>query len=133
MKGETWRATELVKLMHELQPNLIYNNRLGSNGGMLVAEPEIYARDFTSPEQLIPPTGMMNEKGEVVPWESCLTMNESWGYTNTLFGYKRLRTLIHALVDSVSKNGNLLLNVGPDAKGNFSMKSQERLNGMGNG
>lgn len=131
MKGETWRATELVKLMHELQPNLIYNNRLGSNGGMLVAEPEIYAGDFTSPEQLIPPTGMMNEKGELVPWEACLTMNESWGYTNTPFGYKRLRTLIHALVDLVSKNGNLLLNVGPDAKGNFPQKAQERLNGIG--
>ncbi|MGM9903008.1 MAG: alpha-L-fucosidase [Enterococcus sp.] len=131
MKGETWRATELVKLMHELQPNLIYNNRLGSNGGMLVAEPEIYAGDFTSPEQLIPPTGMMNEKGELVPWEACLTMNESWGYTNTPFGYKRLRTLIHALVDSVSKNGNLLLNVGPDAKGKFPQKAQERLNGIG--
>ena len=131
MKGETWRATELVKLMHELQPNLIYNNRLGSNGGMLVAEPEIYAGDFTSPEQLIPPTGMMNEKGELVPWEACLTMNESWGYTNTSFGYKRLRTLIHALVDSVSKNGNLLLNVVPDAKGKFPQKAQERLNGIG--
>lgn len=127
MKGETWRASQLVAMMHELQPDLIYNNRLGSNGGMLVANPESYAGDFTSPEQLVPPKGMMNENGELVPWEAAITMNQTWGYTNQPFAYKRDKTLIHALVDAVSKNGNLLLNVGPDAKGHFPALAVERL------
>jgi alpha-L-fucosidase len=127
MKGEAWGASQIVDMMHELQPGLIYNNRLGSNGGMLVAEPEYYAGDFTSPEQLIPPQGMKNELGQPVPWEACVTMNESWGYSNSPFGYKSDKTLIHALVDSVSKNGNFLLNVGPDARGHFPEAALTRL------
>ncbi|GAB2026960.1 alpha-L-fucosidase [Lactovum odontotermitis] len=131
MKGEVWGASEIVQMMHELQPGLIYNNRIGSNGGMLVADPESYAGDFTSPEQLIPPQGMKNELGDLVPWEACVTMNQSWGYSNNPFGYKSEKTLIHALVDSVSKNGNLLLNVGPDARGHFPEPSIQRLEAIG--
>ena len=131
MKGDTWRATQLVAMMHDLQPELIYNNRIGSNGGMLVADPELYAGDFTSPEQLVPPKGMMNEKGELVPWEAAITMNHTWGYTNNPFAYKSSKTLIHALVDAVSKNGNLLLNVGPDARGHFPELAAERLVAIG--
>lgn len=127
MKGEVWGASKIVEMMHELQPGLIYNNRLGSNGGMLAAHPESFAGDFTSPEQLIPLEGMKNELGELVPWEACVTMNQIWGYTNNPFSYKSEKTLIHALVDSVSKNGNFLLNVGPDARGNFPEQALTRL------
>ena len=131
MKGETWEATKLVKMIRELQPDCIFNNRLGSNSGMLVAEPEFYAGDFTSPEQIVPPQGMLNELGEVVPWESCITMTSSWCYTQNFYSYKSTKTLIRALIECVSKNGNLLLNVGPTAKGDIPAVCVQTLAEMG--
>jgi len=132
MKGETWEATKLVDMMKSLQPDIIYNNRLGSNGGMLVAEPEYYAGDFTSPEQIVPPQGMVNELGQYVPWESCITMTSSWSYTNNMFSNKSTKTLIRALIECVSKSGNLLLNVGPTAKGEIPAESTKTLLEIGN-
>jgi len=125
MKGETWEATKLVQMIRELQPEIIINNRLG--GDLRQLEPEYYAGDFTSPEQLVPPQGMLNEKGEVIPWEACVTMNSSWGYSQNCFSHKSTKTLIRALIECVSKNGNLLLNVGPNAKGDLPKESVKSL------
>jgi alpha-L-fucosidase len=128
MKGETWEATKLVDMIRELQPEIIFNNRLGSNGGMLVAEPEYYAGDFTSPEQIVPPQGMVNENGQGVPWEACITMNSSWCFTtSSMFSHKSTKTLIRGLIECVSKNGNMLLNIGPNAKGNLPEESVKTL------
>ena len=131
MKGETWRASKLVDMIRELQPEIIFNNRLGSNSGMLVANPEYYAGDFTSPEQIIPPKGMLDENGKQVPWESCMTMTSSWSYTQNPHSHKSTKTLIRALIDCVSKNGNLLLNVGPTANGDIPEASVKGLQEIG--
>jgi len=129
MKGETWRATELVEKIRKLQPDIIINNRLG--GDMRLDNPEIYAGDFTSPEQIIPAKGMLNNKGQILPWESCVTIDNSWAYSTRSNDYKSSKTIIRTLVECVSKNGNLLLNVGPNAKGEIPKKSIKVLNEVG--
>lgn len=117
MCGEAWKATELVKMVRSLQPGIIIDNRLGGN--IKAIEPEIYAGDFASPEQIIPPEGVTNELGEPIPWEACITLNDHWGYASQDKNWKSARTVIRTLVECVSKGGNLLLNVGPTAKGEF--------------
>lgn len=115
MRGEAWKATELVKMVRALQPGILIDNRLGGN--IKAVEPEIYAGDFASPEQIIPPEGVTNEAGQPIPWEACITLNDHWGYAAWDKNWKSPRTLIRALVECVSKGGNLLLNVGPTARG----------------
>lgn len=129
MKGETWKSTELVKMIRELQPNIVINDRLG--GDMKSETPECYSGDFTSPEQLIPSKGVLNNKGEPLPWEACITLNDNWGYSAKNNEYKSVKTTIRALVECVSKNGNLLLNVGPNSKGQIPKKSIEILEAVG--
>ncbi|RMG65441.1 MAG: hypothetical protein D6722_15895 [Bacteroidetes bacterium] len=107
-KGEKWRATELVEMARSHQPHILIDNRLG--GDMEAAEPEPYAGDFEGPEQIIPPGEVLDERGRPIPWEACITLNNDWGYS-TNDDYKSARHVIHALVNCVSKGGNLLLNV----------------------
>ena len=129
MTGEKWEATKLVTMMRELQPDIIIDNRLGGN--VQSANPEIYSGDFASPEQVIPPAGILDEKGNSVPWEACITMNDHWGYCNFDDNFKSPKTIIRMLVECVSKNGNLLLNVGPDAKGRIPDESLAILDVIG--
>lgn len=129
MTGEKWRATELVKMIREIQPDIIIDNRLGGN--IKSVNPEIYAGDFYSPEQIIPPEGILNEAGEQIPWEACITLNDHWGYHAKDKNYKSAKQVIRTLVECVSKNGNLLLNVGPDAKGLIPDESLEILKEVG--
>lgn len=121
MRGEAWKGTELVKMVRELQPDILIDNRLGGN--IRAAQPEAYAGDFASPEQIIPPEGVTNELGQPIPWEACITMNDHWGYAAQDQNWKSPQTLVRALVECVSKGGNLLLNVGPTAKGEFPPQS----------
>ena len=125
MTGEKWEATELVKMIRELQPNIVINNRLG--GKILSAEPELYSGDFHSPEQIIPPDGVLNELGQPVPWEECITLNSNWGYISNCSEYKSAKDVVRLLVECVSKGGNLLLNIGPDAKGKIPARCEEIL------
>ncbi|SHF64154.1 alpha-L-fucosidase [Caldanaerobius fijiensis DSM 17918] len=127
--GETWRATELVKMVRSLQPDIIIDNRLGGN--IKSVNPEIYAGDFASPEQIIPPEGILDEAGNPIPWEACITMNNHWGYCADDKDFKTPKQLIRALVECVSKGGNLLLNVGPDAKGEIPEESLQILSEIG--
>lgn len=127
MKGETWEPNELVNMVRELQPDIIINNRLERNGIILEGEPKAYAGDFTSPEQILPPQGMTNNKGEVVPWEACITMTSSWCYTQNHTSHKSTKTLLRILIECVSKNGNLLLNIGPTPKGDIPKDSATSL------
>ncbi|NLU41275.1 MAG: alpha-L-fucosidase [Firmicutes bacterium] len=129
MSGEAWRATDLVKMVRELQPHIIIDNRLGGN--IKSEKPEIYAGDFASPEQIIPPEGVVNEKGDPIPWEACITLNDHWGYCANDLDYKSPKQVIRALVECVSKGGNLLLNVGPNARGQIPAESKEILREVG--
>ena len=140
MTAETWKATELVKMTRELQPGIIIDDRLEANsewGGEIVKSiksnnPSIYSGDFVSPEQIIPPVKIVDENGSNLPWEACVTMNSNWGYNNFDMDYKSSKDIIRVLVECVSKGGNLLLNVGPTAKGEIPKEQLNILNDIGN-
>ncbi len=121
LTGEAWRATELVQKVRSLQPGILIDNRLGASGegnhSFGTGTPMLYSGDFACPEQIIPAEGLCGDDGLPVPWEACLTLNNHWGYCAADQDYKSARQVIHALVECVSKNGNMLLNVGPDARG----------------
>jgi alpha-L-fucosidase len=80
---------------------------------------------------MIPPEGVRNELGESVPWEACITLNNHWGYCAADHHWKPADMVIKMLVECVSKNGNLLLNVGPDARGRIPKASREILEAVG--
>lgn len=129
MTGEKWRASELVEMMRSIQPDIVIDNRLGGNKKS--ANPESYAGDFMSPEQLLPSEGIVNEAGEPLPWEACITLNDHWGYCAGDNNYKSAKTVVRGLVECVSKGGNLLLNVGPDARGQIPRQSLDILAEVG--
>jgi len=134
MTGEKWEATKLVEMVRSLQPEIIIDNRLITNGlpgGPLDAEPLYYAGDFYSPEQIIPTTGHVDPLGRDVPWESCVTLNNHWGYGAKDLNYTSTRNIIQMLINTTSKNGNLLINVGPNAKGEFPDEILQSLEGAG--
>ncbi len=134
--GEGWHATELVSMVRSLQPDILINSRLEASGEMLGSlmtdHPTPYAGDFLTPEQIIPPEGLCKQNGNPVCWEACLTMNNSWGYRNGDLDFKTSAACIHKLVECVSKNGNLILNIGPDAKGKIPPQSVRILEETGN-
>jgi alpha-L-fucosidase len=109
--GGIWRSDELNKMVRKLQPGIIINNRSGI--------PE----DFGTPEQHISP--------EERPWEACMTMNDTWGYTLGDTNYKSVQQILSLLAQCASRNGNLLLNVGPDADGRIPLPAVERLRAVG--
>lgn len=133
--GEKWGATKLVNMVRTLQPGVIIDNRLevsGSGLGSLASgNPLPYHGDFVSPEQIIPQEGIRDVNGKPLIWEACFTMNDSWGYRLTDKYFKPASMLIKKLVECVSKGGNMLLNVGPDAKGNFPEESVHILQEIG--
>lgn len=130
MSGETWRAEELVKMMRSLQPDIIIDNRLG--GDARKEEPDLHSGDFVSPECMMPATGELDILRRPVPWELCLTLNENWGYAkNKPWDYKTTENVLHMLVECVSKSGNMLINVGPNAKGEIPKDSVRILKEIG--
>lgn len=136
MVGEKWGATELIKMVRELQPNVITDNRLEASGdssesSLLSGNPSFFSGDFVSPEQIIPPEGIVDINGDWIPWEACITMNEHWGYCVNDPHWKSSKLLIRKLVECVSKGGNLLLNVGPDAEGRIPDPSLNILEELG--
>ncbi len=136
MKGETWRGSELVSMVRELQPGILIDNRLevsgeGGYGSLWEGDPKPYHGDFACPEQIVPPTGILDKAGNDMVWEACVTMNNNWGYAANDHFFKPASMLIKKLVECVSKGGNLLLNVGPDARGNIPEESQAILRDIG--
>ena len=127
-------AYKALKETGEAQ-DVIIDNRLETSGegfGSLVTEqPAYYSGDFVSPEQILPPEGIRNVCGERVPWELCTTMNNNWGYNPYDTDYKPAAMLIRKLVECVSKGGNMILNVGPDANGRFNLESCRLLDEIG--
>jgi alpha-L-fucosidase len=114
--------------LRSIKPNLIINNRIGKGrkGMEGLSKDGGYAGDFGTPEQQIPPTGLPG-----VDWESCMTMNDTWGFKSYDDNWKSETVLIRNLVDIASKGGNFLLNVGPTAEGLIPQPSLERLRAMG--
>lgn len=135
MRGEAWKATELVRMIRSYQPDVIIDNRLEvsgeGKGSLATANPTEYSGDFVSPEQIIPPNGIFDDEGNRVVWESCITMNNNWGYAEKDKNFKSGDMLVKKLVECVSKSGNLIVNVGPDAKGNIPKESLAILEKMG--
>jgi alpha-L-fucosidase len=108
-------ASEIVALLNQ-HPNLIWNNRLG--GG--------YKGDTETPEQTIPAQGFPGRD-----WESCMTINDTWGYKSYDTNFKSTETLLRNLIDIASKGGNYLLNIGPDSHGIVPQPEVDRLLAMG--
>jgi alpha-L-fucosidase len=111
----TNRAEKLIALL-KLKPGIIHNNRLG--GG--------FKGDTETPEQYIPATGYPGRD-----WETCMTMNDTWGFKSYDHNWKSTETIIRNLVDIASKGGNYLLNVGPTSEGLIPEPSVERLQAVG--
>ena len=107
-----WRADELRALIRELQPECLVNDRLPGHG------------DFDTPEQFVPP------EPPARAWETCLTMNESWGWNPSDTSYKTARDLVHVLCEVASRGGNLLLNVGPMGDGRLPAEQLERFDAI---
>lgn len=105
---DDWDSERLVAMVRELQPEIILNDRVD-----LPSE-----ADFVTPEQY-QPTSWPTRDGKRVVWEACQTLNGSWGYHRDNLDWKDPAMLVQMLVDSVSKGGNVLLNVGPTGRGNF--------------
>lgn len=135
LRGEAWRGTELMEMVRSLQPDVVVNNRLEVSGegfGSLAAcAPTPFHGDFVSPEQIVPPDGLRDAHGRPLVWESCVTMNNHWGYCAQDHFYKPASMLVKKLVECVSKGGNLLLNVGPDAQGRFPDRALATLAELG--
>ncbi|SDG13947.1 alpha-L-fucosidase [Chitinophaga filiformis] len=108
------KFNELLKL----QPNIITNDRLKRPN---------YPGDYKTPEQRIPNLNELDGKD----WETCMTMNETWGYKSYANNWKSSETLVRNLVDIASKGGNYLLNVGPKADGTFPQESIDLLKQVG--
>ena len=128
---ETWNheyGQDLYDYVRNLQPSIIINNRVdaGRAGMQGLTKEGNYAGDFGTPEQEIPPTGLPG-----IDWETCMTMNDHWGYNKHNNNWKSSKDLIQKLADIVSKGGNFLLNVGPTAEGLFPQASIDRLAAMG--
>ncbi len=106
------RADRIYKMVTELSPNIIMNSRLG--GG--------YQGDTSNPEQNIPVSGYPDRD-----WETCMTMNDTWGFKNDDQNWKSPAMMIRMLCDIASKGGNYLLNIGPTAQGDFPRASLDRM------
>jgi len=109
--ANAWQSQKLNAMVRRLQPHIIINNR------------SQLPEDFDTPEQEI--------KASTRPWESCMTMNDNWGYVPGNGKYKSTATLIRNLVRCVSGGGNYLLNVGPKPDGTFPAMAQMRLKQVG--
>ncbi len=126
----TWTADmgrRTERLVRGLKPSLVINNRVGPGreGMQGFTKGEAFG-DYHTPEQEVPANGLPG-----VDWESCMTMNGSWGYHASDHNWKSARQLIRTLCETASKGGNFLLNVGPTADGEIPPESVERLAAIG--
>lgn len=109
------RSVEVNEMIRKLQPGILINDR------------NKLKEDYDTPEQKIP-------REKLAPgrlWETCMTMNDTWGYAKNDQKWKSAQALVRDLIDIASKGGNFLLNVGPDDKGNIPEPSVERLESIG--
>ncbi len=127
---EEWteeQGKDLYNFIRNIKPEIIINNRVGKGrmGMQGMNKDRSYAGDFGTPEQEILGTA------STFDWESCMTMNNTWGFKKNDHDWKSTEVLIHNLVDIAAKGGNYLLNVGPTAEGIIPQPSVNRLEEMG--
>ncbi len=115
--GMTDETAQKLHDLLKLQPQIITNNRLKKN----------FPGDTQTPEQTIPDAGKMAG----IDWETCMTMNRTWGYNAYDHNFKSTEVLIHNLCDIASKGGNYLLNIGPKGDGTWPQESIDRLREIG--
>jgi alpha-L-fucosidase len=115
---QDWGSEELLAMVRQLQPGIVVNDRLDLPG------------DVTTPEQY-QPAGPMRLQGTQTLWEAEQTLNGSWGYDRDNLDWKPPEMLLKMLIDGVSKDGNLLLNVGPTARGEFDDRALATLRQIG--
>jgi alpha-L-fucosidase len=120
---EDWDAEGLLKLIRRLQPRILVNNRMD-------LDHTDWGWDFVTPEQYMPQEWPA-VRGKKVPWETCQTFSDSWGYYRDEYSWKSTRQLVVMLIGCAGRGGNLLLNVGPTARGTFDDRATGRLDGMG--
>jgi alpha-L-fucosidase len=111
--AEEWDFENIREVVRQLQPHCLVNDRCVGFG------------DFATPEQQLP------DVTPVIPWEICMTMNDSWGWTVDDERWKSVPQLITYLAQTVAAGGNLLLNVGPQGDGTFPPQAQDRLAAIG--
>ncbi len=106
---EEWDVDGLNAMIRQLQPNILVNDRLPIHG------------DYATPEQFVPSVPLDGR------WETCMTMNESWGYNPTDTDYKSAAEILRTLVETRSRGGNLLLNLSPTGDGSLPTEQVERM------
>ena len=112
-----WDSEGLVRMIRELQPGIMINNRLDLPGG----------GDVITPEQNTPDDPVTDENGNPVVWEGCQTFSGSWGYHRDELTWKSVKQCIDMLINHVCRNGTLLMNVGPTSRGYIDHRAMERL------
>jgi alpha-L-fucosidase len=117
---DDWQSEKLYKMVRELAPHIILDDRLDLPEGWDIKTPEQYQ-----------PREWVTVNGQRVVWEACQTFSGSWGYHRDEASWKSVDQLVQMLIDTVSKGGNLLLNVGPTGRGEFDARALDRLRGMG--
>jgi alpha-L-fucosidase len=128
----TWThemGKDLYAYVRGLKPDILINNRVdkGRQGMQGMTAAGTFMGDFGTPEQEIPPTGFADGR----LWETCMTMNDTWGYARNDNNWKSSDILIKNLIDVASKGGNYLLNVGPTETGELTPETYDRLAALG--
>lgn len=113
LDAEGWESERMNEMVFKLQPEIIVNNRNKLEG------------DFSTPEQKI----VAAEAGR--PWESCMTLNDSWGYQRADDNWKSAKTVIRNLIKCAQSGGNYLLNIGPKPDGSIPEPSVRVLTEVG--
>jgi alpha-L-fucosidase len=100
-----WESERMNKMVFELQPDIIVNNR------------NLLPGDFCTPEQEI----VKDPNGRA--WESCMTLNDSWGFQRADDSWKSPKQVVRNIIECASQGGNYLLNIGPHADGSIPDES----------
>ena len=114
--AETWHSQELIAMARQLQPGIVINDRTG------------VPQDVRTPEQTLTEHWPRHlETGELSAWEACHTFSGSWGYARDEMSWKSPEMLLRILIRAVSCGGNLIMNVGPTARGCFDSRADQAL------
>ena len=116
---DDWESEKMLKLVRKLQPDILLDNRLDLPG----------SGDIVTPEQFTPSKPILDDQGNPAVWEGCQTLSGSWGYHRDEASWKTPRMCVEMLVNHVSRGGNLLMNVGPTARGYLDARALKCLDG----
>ena len=119
---DDWGSEDIIRLTRELQPDIIVDNRLDLPG----------SADIATPENFTPDKAPVDENGNPLVWEGCQTFSGSWGYHRDEMTWKSDEQCIKMLIDHVSRDGNLLMNVGPTSRGYLDYRAMDRLSAYAN-